>query len=148
MSVRMADRGESKTEYLEAARQLAVDVSKVMANGPHKYKANHGDHLVKAVLEVYEHLQIAQSIWVAKGGNMEADHAQRRHHLKEAKGLVNHVAAATKVYFDVMKGCDDYDRGRASKRQQRIGERCARLSALISGVIEWDGEHLRKLRKG
>ena len=147
MSVRASERSESKTEYIEAARRLAVEVSKIMANGPKKYGASHGDHIVKSVLSIYEHCQIAQSIWVAKGGNAEADHTQRRWHLKEAKGLVNHVAAAVKVYFDVVKDSDKYEPEKATRQMHRVGDMCSRLSALLSGTIDWDAQHMREIRK-
>lgn len=147
MSVKVADRGESKTEYIEAARRLAVEVGRIMANGPKKYGASHGDHIVKSALKIYEHCQIAQSIWVAKGGNAEADYEQRRWHLKEAKGLVNHVSAAVKVYFDIAKGCDKYDAKKATSQMHRVGDMCSRLSALLSGTIEWDASHMREIRR-
>lgn len=146
MSVKVADRGKSYTEYLEESRRLAVEVGKMLANGPKKYRASHGDHIVRCALEAYEHCQMAQSIWVAKGPNAEADYAQRRHHLKEAKGLTFHIAAAAKVYFDIAKGCDGYDPVKASSRMQRVGDMCSRLAALIDGTLKWDADNIRKIR--
>ena len=147
MSVRVADRGESKTEYLEAARVLAVKVGKIAGNAPHKYKASFCDHMIKTTLDIYCHLQVAQSIYVACGANAERDYAQRRTHLKEARGLVNHVSATARVYFGVVVDCDGYNREKALKQQHSIGDICSRLAALVDGTIEWDAANIRKIRK-
>lgn len=146
MSVRVAERGASRTEYLEAARKLAVDVSQITANGPKKYRMSHGDHMVQTALKIYEHVQIAQSIYVAKGTNMERDHAQRRWHLKEAKGLANHLCGIADVYFALVMKCDGCDRKKAVARLERIGKQCARLIKLLGGVMDWDSNHIRKLK--
>lgn len=146
MSVRVAERGASRTEYLEAARRLAVDISQITANGPKKYRMSHADHMVQTALKIYENAQVAQSIYVVKGVNMESDHAQRRWHLKEAKGLVNHLCGVADVYFSLVMKCDGCDKKKAVARLERVGKQAARLSKLLSGVMEWDSNHIRKLK--
>ena len=147
MSVKVADRGESKTEYIEAARVLAVKVGKVMGNAPHKYKASFGDHMIKTALDIYGHLQVAQSVYVVYSANAEQDYAQRRGHLKEAEGLINHISATARVYFGIVVDCDSYDKEKALRQQHSIGDMCSRLAALVDGTIEWDSTNIRKIRR-
>lgn len=146
MSVRVADRGKSLTQYLEEARRLAVKVAKVTANGPKKYRASHGDHLNKCALDVYMHCQIAQGIWVVSGPNVERNYDQRERHLAEARGLTRHIGAAAKLYFDVVKDCDGYDPDKATRAMASIGDMCARMDALLAGTMEWDAENIRRIR--
>lgn len=147
MSVRVADRGKSLTQYLEESRRLAVKVGKITANGPRKYRASHGDHLNKCALDAYMHCQVAQGIWVRKGPNAERNYEQRTSHLVEARGLVRHVAAAVKLYFDLVKDCDGYSAEKATRSMHSVGDMCSRLDALIDGILKWDAENIRRIRK-
>lgn len=74
MSVAVEDRGESKVEYLEVARQISKRTAQMTANGPKKYAATYGDHLMRLSLQMFTHADIANSIYVT----CESDFEQRR----------------------------------------------------------------------
>lgn len=47
MSVPTWKRSKSKVEFLNLLMELNINIGKITANKPKKYKANYGDHLIK-----------------------------------------------------------------------------------------------------
>ena len=161
MTVRVSDREESSCQYAESAKELAVRMVQIVTNGPKKYLVSYGDHLIRCTQDLYMHCQIANGIYPTRGPNLCNDYEQRRGHLLEARGLVDHVCSTAKIYLDLPIGTlDDLDESdpdyearrrkieklkvKNSNRKQEVGRRCARLAKLLNGVIRSDYDRFRK----
>lgn len=165
MTVRVSDREESSCQYADSAKELAVRVGQIVVNGPKKYLMSHGNHLICCSQDLYMHCQIANGIYPTRGPNLRSDYEQRRKHLLEARGRVDHVCSSAKIFLDLSSGniADldesdpsyeakrrkiERDKARNSKRKQEVGRRCARLAKLLNGVIRSDYERFRKYNGG
>lgn len=134
MAVRVEDRSESKVEYLEVARQISKRTAQMVANGPKKYLATYGDHLMRCSLDMFRHADIGNSIYVT----CEADYELRRKHLVEARGLAFAIESAAKLYTDLVTGTDSVGRDKAYGRLADIARLCHRERGLIKGVLDSD----------
>lgn len=134
MSVKVEDRSESKVEYLETARQISKRTAQMVANGPKKYLATYGDHLMRCSLQLFTHVDVANSIYVTR----ESDYEQRRKHLLEARGMCYSVESTAKLYTDLVAEAGTADRERAYGRLADIARLCHKERGLIRGVLDSD----------
>lgn len=134
MSVAVEDRDESKVEYLEVARQISKRTAQMTANGPKKYAATYGDHLMRLSLQMFTHADIANSIYVT----CESDFEQRRKHLIEARGLCFSVESTAKLYTDLVADAGTVSKEKAHGRLADIARLCHKERGLIKGVIDSD----------
>ena len=146
VSVKLCDRSDSKTQFLEELRKLNVRIGQIVVNGPRKYAASHGDHLVRCALEAYKHAQIANKTNYQRGRNVEQAYRIRREHFNEARGLVEHIGSAAKVYFDLMENIDGggKDKKKASGRMEDVGMMCNKIIGMLSAVMKSDTERYRE----
>ena len=128
------DRSESKVEYLETARQLSKRTAQMVANGPRKYLTTYGDHLMRLSLQLYTHVDVANSIYVTS----EADPQQRRKHLLEARGMAYSVESTAKLYTDLVAEAGTVPREKAYGRLADIARLCHKERGLIKGILESD----------
>lgn len=134
MSVKVEDRSESKVEYLETARQISKRTAQMVANGPHKYLATYGDHLMRCSLQLFTHVDVANSIYVTR----ESDYEQRRKHLLEARGMCYSIESTAKLYTDLVTATDSAGREKAYGRLADIARLCHKERGLIRGVLDSD----------
>ena len=134
MTVWVEDRSESKVEYLETARQLSKRTAQMVANGPRKYLTTYGDHLMRLSLQLYTHVDVANSIYVTS----EADPQQRRKHLLEARGMAYSVESTAKLYTDLVAEAGTVPREKAYGRLADIARLCHKERGLIKGILESD----------
>ncbi len=134
MSVKVEDRSESKVEYLETARQISKRTAQMVANGPKKYLATYGDHLMRCSLQLFTHVDVANSIYVTR----ESDYEQRRKHLLEARGMCYSIESTAKLYTDLVTAADSVGREKAYGRLADIARLCHKERGLIRGVLESD----------
>lgn len=134
MSVKVEDRSESKVEYLETARQISMRTAQMVANGPKKYLATYGDHLMRCSLQLFTHVDVANSIYVTR----ESDYEQRRKHLLEARGMCYSIESTAKLYTDLVTAADSVGREKAYGRLADIARLCHKERGLIRGVLESD----------
>lgn len=134
MSVKVEDRSESKVEYLETARQISKRTAQMVANGPKKYLATYGDHLMRCSLQLFTHVDVANSIYVTR----ESDYEQRRKHLLEARGMCYSIESTAKLYTDLVAEAGTADRERAYGRLADIARLCHKERGLIRGVLDSD----------
>lgn len=134
MSVKVEDRSESKVEYLETARQISKRTAQMVANGPKKYLATYGDHLMRCSLQLFTHVDVANSIYVTR----ESDYEQRRKHLLEARGMCYSIESTAKLYTDLVTAADSVGREKAYGRLADIARLCHKERGLIRGVLDSD----------
>ena len=134
MSVRAADRDESKVEYLEVARQISKRTAQMVANGPKKYQTTYGDHLMQLSLQMFTHTDIANSIYVS----YQSDYEQRRNHLVEAKGLAFSIESTAKLYTDLVSDRGSVAKEKAYGRLADIARLCHKERGLLKGVLDSD----------
>lgn len=134
MSVKVEDRSESKVEYLETARQISKRTAQMVANGPKKYLATYGDHLMRCSLQLFTHVDVANSIYVTR----ESDYEQRRKHLLEARGMCYSIESTAKLYTDLVTAADSAGREKAYGRLADIARLCHKERGLIRGVLDSD----------
>ena len=134
MSVKVEDRSESKVEYLETARQISMRTAQMVANGPKKYLATYGDHLMRCSLQLFTHVDVANSIYVTR----ESDYEQRRKHLLEARGMCYSIESTAKLYTDLVTAADSVGREKAYGRLADIARLCHKERGLIRGVLDSD----------
>ena len=134
VTVKVEDRQESKVEYLDTARQISKRTAQMVANGPKKYLATYGDHLMRLSLKLFTHVDIANSIYVTS----ERDHEQRRSHLVEARGLCYSIESTAKLYTDLMTASHTASSEKAYGRLADIARLCHKERGLIKGVMESD----------
>ena len=134
VTVRVEDRQESKVEYLDTARQISKRTAQMVANGPHKYLSTYGDHLMRCSLQLFTHVDIANSIYVTT----EADLQQRRKHLLEARGMAYSVESTAKLYTDLVTEAGTAAKDKAYGRLADIARLCHKERGLIKGVLDSD----------
>ena len=159
MSVPKSEREESEPQFVETARLLNVEIAQTVANGPKKYMVTYGDRLVNLALDVYSEVIQANSIHPSKGVRAEQDYLQRRHHLMEARGKVEAVAALAQIYFEVLKAARGLQRNKGqimesgekiarrkklNSQMKRIGLACEEELRLINGVLKSDTIRFKK----
>lgn len=146
MSVKLCDRSDSKTQFLEELRLLNVRLGQIVVNGPRKYAASHGDHLIRCGLEAYEHAQIANKTNFQRGRNVEQAYRIRREHFNAARGIVEHIGSAAKIYFDLMMNIDGggKDKNKAHGRMNEIGGMCNKIIGMLSAVMKSDTDRYRE----
>lgn len=134
MTVKVEDRQESKVEYLDTARQISKRTAQMVANGPKKYLATYGDHLMRCSLQMFMHADIANSIYVT----YECDFEQRRKHLIEARGMCFSIESAAKLYTDLITAAGTVARDKAYGRLADIARLCHKERGLLKGVMDSD----------
>ena len=142
MSVRVEDRGESKTNYVYQTYQLAIRVGKLVANKPKKYRMNYGDHIIELSLRAWEHTQEANNIYMTKDTSI-TDYKLRRKYLLMARGEIKHLSSAVSLFLDLTLGetASDSKSMNAEKTMQtkaEIGGKCSEIIKMINGVINHD----------
>lgn len=143
MSVKVTDREESKAAFLGKLLELNKKIGITVANGPKKYSHTYGDRLISKALDALAHATEANSIYVGKGLNAEADSRLRRELFLRARGEVKAVSSIASVYFRIMRNSDSVKpttREKATDRMESIGCLCYDISNLITGVIKSDKE--------
>lgn len=112
MSVRVADRTESKMSFVYETMNLCEIVSKVVANKPKKYKQNWGDKIIETSLEAWRLTQMANSIYVCKSTPIE-DIKLRHEWLITAKANIDWLSSLFTInsynsWRGYAKKCDSY----------------------------------------
>ena len=149
MSVQTWKRKVSNAEYVYQVYQLNIRLGEILVNKPQKYKTNYTDEIVKAALSALDHLQTVDGIYLSKYA-LEQDFLQRRKHLLEARGKIEHIATACFVYLEIVRKHDyaqqqdDRLYAKLYDQELEIGELCETCYKLISGVIKADAELYRQ----
>lgn len=137
MSVPTWKRSKSKVEFLNLLMELNINIGKITANKPKKYKANYGDHMIKEGLRALEYAQVANSIFMTKKTSAE-DYNIRRMLFQKSRGIVQHIATASYIFLELCKNSNDVKADRIYKEEQYIGSVCNDISNAISGVMKSD----------
>lgn len=154
MSVPTWKRKLSSAEYIYQIYQLNIRLGEILVNKPQKYKANYTDEIVKTALRALGHAQTADSIYLSKYSN-EEDYRQRRRHLLEARGDIEHIATSCYIFLEIVRKHDyasQSDRNdrlyaKLSDQEMEIGEKCESCYRLLSGVLKSDSETFKKYIK-
>lgn len=139
MSVATYNRSLSKTEYVNAIRELNVNIARIVMNKPKKYRQNYGDAIIKSALEALKFAQTANDVFV-KNGMPVSDKALRRTMLIKAKGAIDNVGTASEIFLDLCKSQDGEDKAKILKQEQYIGGATFDIKRLLTAVIKSDEE--------
>ena len=137
MSVIKSDRKDSRAEYVEQTRKLVIEISRIVANKPKKYKENFGDHLIKTSLEALELVQTANTIYLRKE-TPQQDRDFRRTCLIKAKAKIQHVSTVNYIFLELCRNQDGIKGEKIAKGEAKIGKMCGEIVSLINGVIKSD----------
>lgn len=144
MSVPTWLRRLSGADYVYQTYVLNIEIGKILANKPKKYKPNYSDGIIKSALSALKHLQMADSIYLSKY-SFARDYFIRRDLLLKARGEIQHVATAIYVFLEIVRK-HDHGSERINAEQMakifeqeiRIGGMCEKCFKLISGIIKSD----------
>lgn len=103
MTVRKADRGESKLEVLNLSRNLAVHTIRLCKNEeafPKRQRWVFTKRIVDDALDVYECVRMANSTLLSGGPTLEADYQFRRARQVEAHAKLNSLMSLIDLAFE------------------------------------------------
>lgn len=114
-------------QYIDTAIKLATHVLRYSCRIPKRYGQKLANPLVNHATEVLYHVQCANRIYVKS----DSDFEQRRNHLHDARGELDHVAALLDIAYAIEE-----------KPNQNVylelAEKIDKERALIQGVMEKD----------
>ena len=127
MSVPTSERETSSIQYIETARKLAHEVLAYSTRVPKRYWQRLSNPLFNHATETYYHVQCANRIYAKS----DSDYDNRRNHLLDALGNLDHVAALLDIAFDVQNNPNENAFG-------QLAGLIDRERKLIGGVMRHD----------
>lgn len=103
MAVPTSERETSYMQYVETARKLARMVFGFSNRLPKRLAQRLSNPLCNHATETYYHVQAANNVYIRN----EADYQQRRYHLTEALGHLDHVGSLLDISYDVTDNPND-----------------------------------------
>lgn len=114
-------------QYVETARRLTKNILSYCARIPKRHQQRLANPLFNHASEAHYHTQCANRVYVKSG----AEYEERRTHLREALGHIDHVASLLDIAFDVQEKPNE-------NVYAELAEQIDKERALIKGVMEKD----------
>lgn len=104
MSVRVADRGESKVQFLHNAMLIEVETLRRCEKIPNRYSLTYANNLIRHSIDGYDSLKKANSIYL----NCKADVAARKALIDAARAsyqcLISQVSVGQTLFPQLFSG--------------------------------------------
>ena len=133
MAVPSSARRTSGMQYIETARVLAREILGFANRLPKRLARRISDPLFDHAREALYHLQTANRVYVVS----DADYNQRRAHLLEAIGHIDHVATLLDICYEIQR-TDPAVKDPNDNVYMQFAEMIDRERQLIGGVLRKD----------
>ena len=146
MSVPTWKRSTSSADYIYYCFELNCKLGEIVMKKETKYRKTYGDHLIKTGLEALSHLQVANSIFIGKTAT-EAEFRQRRAHLKEAAGLLEHLSTTAYIFIELVRNNGQESNQKLNNQEEYIGSKVEAIIRKTKGIIKSDAQIYKKYIK-